>query len=86
MLGYGQAEERQEASEESGWQGWGRRGAEGVGKRGDGFIRQYRGRNWAGWDRQSLKALMNDQGRQGSLVVQGQRRWGDRMLISNSVP
>lgn len=31
-------------------------------------------------------SVMNDQGRQGSLVVQGQRRWGDRMLISNSVP
>lgn len=31
-------------------------------------------------------SVMNDRGRQGSLVVQGQRRCGERMLISNGVP
>lgn len=31
-------------------------------------------------------SVMNEWGRQGSLVVEGQRRWGVKMLISHSVP
>lgn len=49
VLGCEQAGERQEARKEPGWQGSRHRRGRGMGRRGGGFMRQYRGRNWVEW-------------------------------------
>lgn len=52
--------DRQERGRKPGGKAWGKGRAKSLGKRGEGFLRQYRGQNWVGWqeERWSLEAQL----------------------------